>query len=390
MSTSLPAKRHRKPQPPADSTGNSVQHHLRKKDALQILRAVAALLVVYAHSIDVVEAQAHAAPRQIRFFFLENFGACGVDIFFAISGFILSTAVLRLSPAAPRKALDFIMRRYIRILPIYWIVTLIPLALSVKRHQLGPQLLFSSIFLLPSFTYPMLEPLLSIGWTLIFEMFFYYVLALNLLFGVRRVIERVILTISVFVVIGLTVGMHHPLLILVANPINIEFLMGCIIALVFARLGHRSALGTALLILGAAALGSTIFFGYREADHSGLVLSGVSSWYRVAYWGIPAAILTAGIVFRPGEVRSAFGRFCVYLGDASYSIYLTSVITLMIYGRLYRFVASVPADLNIFIGVALVTIVGAVTYSRIEKPITQFVSGVYRRHGAPPVRTAAW
>jgi hypothetical protein len=45
------------------------------------------------HSFDV--ASAHGAPQQLRIYRLAHFGACGVDIFFAISGFILSTAPIR-------------------------------------------------------------------------------------------------------------------------------------------------------------------------------------------------------------------------------------------------------------------------------------------------------
>jgi peptidoglycan/LPS O-acetylase OafA/YrhL len=365
-----------------------LQHHLKKNDALQILRAVAALLVVYAHSIDVVKET--GSPRQLHFYFLENFGACGVDIFFAISGFILSTAVLRMNPETPRKAFDFIARRYIRIFPIYWILSLVPFALAIKRHQPWMQHICSSALLLPSFSYPMPTPFLSIAWTLIFEMFFYYTLSFNLLFGLNRVIERVVLTIFVLIGLGTLIGLQHPVIVLVSNPINLEFVMGCVIALAYQRFGHHTGIGNVLLIAGAVALGATIFLGYREADDANYVLNGVLSWYRVGHWGIPAAILTAGVIFRPGEVRSTFGRFCVYLGDASYSIYLTSVITLMAYARFYRFVAHLPADLNIFVGVGFVTVVGAASYSFIEKPVTQFVSALYRKHGAPPIRTAAW
>jgi peptidoglycan/LPS O-acetylase OafA/YrhL len=365
-----------------------LQHHLKKNDALQILRAIAALLVVYAHSIDVVKET--SSPRQAHFYFLENFGACGVDIFFAISGFILSTAVLRMNPETPRKAFDFIARRYIRIFPIYWILSLVPFALAIKWHQPWMQQIYTSALLLPSFSYPMLAPFLSIAWTLIFEMFFYYTLSLNLLFGLRRVIERVLLTIFLLIGLGALIGLHHPVIVLISNPISLEFAMGCAIALAYQRFGHSTSVGNMLLITGAVALCATIFLGYREADDANYVLNGALSWYRVGRWGVPAAILTAGVIFRPGEVRSAFGRFCVYLGDASYSIYLTSVITLMIYARFYRFVAHFPADLNVFTGVGFVMVVGTASYSFIERPVTQFVSALYRKHGAPPVRTAVW
>jgi exopolysaccharide production protein ExoZ len=354
------------------------QHPLVKKnDGLQILRAIAALLVVYAHSIDLVEA--HRIPKQIRFYYLENFGACGVDIFFAISGFILSTVILRTKPELPHKAFDFIMRRYIRILPIYWIISLYYVGSGVKRHNLALGRLVDSYLLLPSLHYPMHEPFIPLGWTLIFEMFFYYVLAFNLLFGKRAIIPRAILSILLLIGIGAIAGFHRPILILIANPINIEFVLGCCIALIYSKIGNRPALGSLLLLLGGLALGMTIIFGYGDAGDSALTLNGQLSWYRVARWGLAAAVLTAGFVFRSIEIRSAFGRLWVYLGDASYSIYLASSLTLLNYDHLYRFVAAVPPDLNIFLAMFVVAVIGSAMYSFVERPITQFITRRYQQ-----------
>lgn len=349
----------------------------RKNDALQILRAVAALLVVYAHSIDLVEAHQH--PRQIHFYYLENFGACGVDIFFAISGFILATVILRTRPETPRKALDFLTRRYTRILPIYWILSLFPLILAAGHRSLTSDRVLNSYLLLPSSHYPMQDPLISVGWTLIFEMFFYYLLSFNLLFGKAAVIPRAIFSILLLVGLGDIAGFQKPILILIANPMNVEFVLGCCIALLYARFGGRPALGTALIVTGGLALGMTIFFGYGRADDFGLILNGQESWYRVARWGLASAALTAGFVFRPGEIRSAFGRLWVYLGDASYSIYLTSVISLFLLDRGYRFIAAFPADMNIFLALSLVALVGSATYSFVERPITQYISKRYQQ-----------
>ncbi len=350
---------------------------MKKNGALQILRAIAALLVVYAHSIDMVES--HAIPKQISFHYLENFGACGVDIFFAISGFILSTVILRTKPETPRKALDFLMRRYTRILPIYWILSLFPLALAAKHLALTTSLVLNSYLLLPSLHYPMREPLISVGWSLIFEMFFYYVLSINLLFGKTAVIPRAILSILALVGLGAVAGFHRPMLILMANPMNIEFVLGCCIALIYSRLGRRPSLGVALIVIGGIALGLTIFTGYGRADDFNLILNGHGSWSRLVRWGLASAILTAGFVLRPSEIRSRFGRLWVYLGDASYSIYLTSVITLFLCDRFYHVFAAIPPDLNIFLVLLIVAAVGAATYSFVEQPVTQFISRGYQQ-----------
>jgi exopolysaccharide production protein ExoZ len=356
----------------------SEQHLLvGKNDGLQILRAVAALLVVYAHSIDIVEA--HRIPKQIGFYYLENFGACGVDIFFAISGFILSTVILRTKPETPHKAFDFIMRRYIRILPIYWLISLYYLGSAVKRGTLTASRFLNSYLLLPSLHYPMREPFVSLGWTLIFEMFFYYVLTINLLFSKRAVVSRAILTILAFIGIGTIVGFQKPILILVANPINIEFILGGCIALIYWKVGRRPVIGAGLLVLGSVALGMTIILGYGNVGDSSLTLNGQASWYRVVRWGLAAAILTAGFVFRSVQVKSGFGRVWVHLGDASYSIYLASALILLYYEHWYRFVMGIPPDLSIFLAVFIVAAVGSAMYSFIERPITQSITRKYQQ-----------
>jgi exopolysaccharide production protein ExoZ len=352
--------------------------HTRKNEGLQILRAIAALLVVYAHSIDMVEAQ-QRFPKQIRFYYLENFGTCGVDIFFAISGFILSTVIIHTDPETPNMSFDFMMRRFIRILPIYWILSLYPLASFVKRHKLTPGRFINSFLLLPSLRYPMHEPLISVGWTLIFEMFFYYVLAFNLLAGRTAAIQRAVCSILLLIGLGAIWGFQRPVLILVANPMNIEFVLGCCIALLYSRLGIRRSLGVFLLFIGGLMLGWSIIFGYGKVDDFALVLNGEASWYRVVRWGIPAAILTSGVVFCSPKIRSSFGRIWVYLGDASYSIYLTSVFTLLFYGRLYHFAAAIPPDLHVFIALISVALIGSVIYSFVERPITQSITRIYKQ-----------
>jgi exopolysaccharide production protein ExoZ len=353
---------------------------MKKNYTLQILRAIAALLVVYTHSFNIVASHQKSCLSGFRP--LGKFGACGVDIFFAISGFILSSVILHKKPETTRQAADFITRRFIRIFPIYWILSLFSLAFAVRHQLLSVSWIMSSYLLLPTFHYPLQAPLLYTAWTLLFEMFFYYALSFNLLFSQKAVIPRTILFICALVGIGSVFGFQHPFLILIANPMNIEFVFGCCIALIYAKLGKQPALGTVLIVLGAAVLTMTIIFGFRSADNANLVLNGQVSWYRVLHWGLPAGILTAGFIFSHGEIRSAFGKLWVYLGDASYSIYLTSVITLYFYNRFYRFLTHIPANLNLLLALIVVSAIGAACYSWVERPITQIISMKYQQSKA--------
>ena len=72
---------------------------------IQVLRAVASLLVVHAH----------AAAGGLGLSWVG--GANGVDLFFVISGFIIAYV-------ASIDSDQFMARRLVRIVPIYWVSTL--------------------------------------------------------------------------------------------------------------------------------------------------------------------------------------------------------------------------------------------------------------------------
>ena len=92
--------------------------HMQKKlinlKSLQILRAIAALSVVYYHI--------NAAP---------HFGKFGVDIFFIISGFVMSMIIEN-----GQKPYTFVVNRITRIVPLYWVLTLCLFILSAIKPDL--------------------------------------------------------------------------------------------------------------------------------------------------------------------------------------------------------------------------------------------------------------
>ena len=141
---------------------------LDKINNVQALRGFAALLVVFGHT-------EFALPG------MRPFGTFGVDIFFCISGFIMAMIVDR----NPEK---FLLRRLIRILPLYWTATLGVWLLAVVKPQWmmhttpnWRDLLLSLLFI-PFYKGGGVDPrpVLFVGWTLNFEMYFYVVLAVCL------------------------------------------------------------------------------------------------------------------------------------------------------------------------------------------------------------------
>jgi len=106
---------------------------------VQALRAVAALMVVAYHAVDQwTTHRAGYAPGD-----LWPNGSAGVDVFFVISGLVMTISVQR-NAHRPHPAWSFARDRLIRIVPLYWIITtfkiaaVLALPALVARTQLDP------------------------------------------------------------------------------------------------------------------------------------------------------------------------------------------------------------------------------------------------------------
>ncbi len=355
--------------------------------AVQALRAIAALLVVWVHSIDA--SLFFALPRQSRFFHWEDFGACGLDIFFVISGFIVSQVAVRSverntahRSAAARK---FLTRRITRIFPLYWILTLV----LVLEQQYGQYEVpwhsvhwLPTLLLLPSQHYLGNVPLLWLGWSLMFEMYFYLILTGIMVWVPRALVRTTCIFLCAMVIVGTLVGIHRPLLVIWMNPIVLEFVFGCSIGLVFAHAqknGNRTtSIGPWLAAIGAVLLAATIFTGYGKASEQDWIMAGYYSWLRVGVWGVPSALLVAGMVFWNPAMRSMPARLLVFLGDASYSIYLCTIPARSVVEHFWRIFGRFGADIGVLLGAMFCIIVGVVCYLFIERPLMRAFHNWYK------------
>src|SRR5271165_5026968 len=118
-------------------------------NGIQVLRAIAALLVVQCHTLQ-ASGGAIAPPKSPYWF--TTFGAAGVDIFFVISGFIMfyisfPTGQPPVSPAS------FLLKRITRIYPFYWFSMALAFGLwsigLFKPSQIDADILIRSFLLLP-------------------------------------------------------------------------------------------------------------------------------------------------------------------------------------------------------------------------------------------------
>lgn len=352
---------------------------MNKLISLQYLRAIAAL------TVTVVHLQAPLERLGFDGWLPAAFGS-GVDIFFVISGVVMWLSTANQPDLTPQ---SFFMRRLTRIVPLYWIVTLFIVAVMVTYPSAVNNGTFeithvvASVFFIPvehptltDQLYPVFVP----GWTINAEMFFYVVFALSLLIAPRF---RIIAVTSFFVLLVLLGAYFQPtgMLSFYTRPLILEFVFGLILGRLFTS-GLRMSAGAAgmLLIAGVVAL---IEYSYFEQS-----LMNVD---RIVVWGIPAAMIVAGMLYleRANALRNV--PAIRFLGDASYSIYMTNTITLSACGFILARVGSglAPETLQIVyvaLGLAATIVVSVLCYLLLERPLTRWLARTRLRGGSVPVR----
>src|SRR5262245_61986931 len=182
--------------------------------SLQILRFIAALMIVYAHVsyIPIHVTGSNGSIPQV----LATLCLSGVDIFFVISGVIITKI------ACGRDPWEFIWSRVRRILPLYFICT-IPFLATAISTGFGWRDALATFLLWPA-TDQMTLPVLPVGWTLCFEMLFYICVALVL---VQRRLFFVIISVYAAALVLHPMG---PVFQFLGNPIILEFCFGVLVA----------------------------------------------------------------------------------------------------------------------------------------------------------------
>lgn len=334
---------------------------------VQYLRAVGALMVMVYHLLEQIPTYSPYFERALQRLLLRN----GVDLFFVISGFIMVVANRRTSP------LEFLWRRIIRIVPLYWLLTLLVAVIVLWQPELfrtttlGGMYLLKSLFFIP-YANPgqqgLYFPLLVPGWSLNFEMFFYLLFAVVLIAPLYR---RPLWMAAAFVALLLAAHLQgagaRPELQFFANMRLFEFLSGMLIAQRYLRggLGVPALLARLLIVTGFVLL----LIGQPWVPAS------PDSWMRFLVDSLlPSSMLVLGIVAL--ESRHGIRRIALiaFLGDASYSMYLSHIFSLgvarLIWDKLGLIHDSWPSALGFALfGIFSACIGAAVVFRVLERPM---------------------
>lgn len=315
---------------------------------IQILRAVAATMVVVFHIGRMIEIKTGANVGSWT-----NFGPAGVDLFFVISGFIMVHTMPKDFSAG-----HFLTRRLIRIAPLYWILTFAYVSLvtlSSRRQLPASDILASFAFLPARDDHGLIYPPIQQGWTLVYEMFFYVALACAWRWA-RNPLGVLAIFFSGLVVAGMLWSGSNPLWLTYTDPVVFEFLLGAFIAALARAEAIRFSPAIAYALVGAGFLliGAGSFAGHPEL--------------RLFYWGAPSALVVAGVVRLESVIPFKRWRAAKAIGDSSYSLYLVHDTILSGLGAALRWMPLAP----LFI-VALGTswVAGLLCYRWLEWPMLQ-------------------
>lgn len=362
---------------------------------VQVMRGIAALLVVVGHSQSAAGGIKAAAGGAFARSTLLPWGA-GVDLFFVISGFIIVHASARLFGRTGARA-EFLRRRLIRIVPLYWLVTTLFLALlaaaSLKGGDRFPTLpaILASYAFLPADTYRdgRLFPVFDLGWTLNYEMAFYALLAVVVPLPRRWALAAAGLLLALAVAIGALVT--GPLALWFwTRPIVVDFGLGVLIGALVARgAALPPAIRIALAVAGLAALVADP--GHVFDGAAGLTVA--NDWPRVLAAGLPFAAVLAAAVLGPEPAMPRGARPFARIGDASYSLYLVHPVALILVEKAAQklpVVRGAPGGLLAGAMIVAALVIALAVHRWIERPMTTALARrLEPRRPTPPPAMAA-
>jgi peptidoglycan/LPS O-acetylase OafA/YrhL len=282
---------------------------------VQALRAFACLLVVAYHAL--YQWGRSIVPGQPSIELWPN-GSAGVDLFFVISGFVMLVSSGRLRARADGWRV-FAMRRLERIVPLYWGLTLVKLAVVVARPGLAPatrptpwHVVATLLFIPARDAAGVVRPILPVGWTLNFEMLFYALFAACL---AARAPPLLLLPAALLplAVAGMFARPDWPAPFWLADPLVLEFVFGVAIGAALGRVRRLSPWLAAILVGAGGAALLAMPCGPHE---------------RFAIWGGAAALMLIGAVALEDLLAGRLPRRVLAVGDASYAIYLVHLFVL--------------------------------------------------------------
>ncbi|WP_052684075.1 acyltransferase family protein [Enterobacter kobei] len=324
---------------------------------LQALRFLAAFMVVMHHSVrSFYKSDLGQFDHLVREVF-----SMGVDIFFVISGFVIYYSFER----KPKGVKKFVLDRIFRIVPVYWLCLFVYLFFVLYYPKFTPYTGFSYDNFISSLLFIPSEnpgggifPMLTVGWSLNFEMLFYAIFALAICIKGKDVAAIII-----FIVLAVNVMAKMKYLPwFYSNPIIYEFCFGVLIGYVHLHTDMFKSNNWS----GPAVIACISFVFMLTTPETN----------RLIAYGVPAAVIVASLIAMDAHIKTP--DWLVTLGDSSYSLYLVhriviTALTIPFFFNGYSHMKGVLASC------VLSVIASVIMYRIFERPVTRLLKSGYAK-----------
>ncbi|WP_083649273.1 acyltransferase family protein [Salaquimonas pukyongi] len=335
-----------------------------KMETIQVLRAAAVLCVVISH---IAHELAALLVDRVDSFNSKLFpGDFGVDLFFVISGFLMTYTCWDIF-GKPRATSNFMARRLIRIVPLYWVTTSLMIAVvvlfpgNVKSATSDWQQWLSSYLFWPYAreTDGLIRPVFGLGWSLQYEVLFYIIFAIGLCFsrtkGLIFIAGTIVASSLLARIFGGNTAEVPAIIRFLSHTISLEFLAGMLLGYLYMK-GLRFTRGIGL---GIGSLGLILLLVVPNFNES-------IDQMRAVHYGIPATLMVFAAVLTKGYDEVRVPRLALEIGESSYAIYLTHPFiigaTSVLFSRLQLIDGLFPLNLVFTYSLAVVIMSLAVGY----------------------------
>lgn len=335
---------------------------------IQLSRAIVPLLVLLFHANEWMVAYFHKNVLG----FAVGTKSGGVYYFFALSGFMVYYLYHK-KFGNPNIAKEFLYNRFIRVYPVYWILSLCSLVVYFIFPSFGNGnereliTIVTSLLLLPTG----IEPILGVAWSLIHTVFFYIMFSLFFMENKKATMGIFFIWIAMSVAFSVNILSSSSYFInFLFNFNNLIFILGMVGAYVILNKKINYYVAFLLILLGVEGFPLSWFNSNYEWLNADLQIT----------TSLSSILLIIGLASIDVQKDINIPKFAQYLGNASFSIYLTHVLTLSLISKL---ISSIPffSDhyiITIDILIVFSILIGCAVYFTLEKPIVNKLKRFYK------------
>ena len=325
--------------------------------SIQAARGLAALAVVFYHDALLFERGAGL----VLFGGAGQYGYMGVPFFFVLSGFIIGYAHFA-DLGRPDRLRRFLRKRFLRVYPLYWVLSAL-FILAALAGMGEPDFSYApaelaQAHLLIHFLPSSGPPPLKVAWTLFYEVRFYLVFALAIVFP-----RATLWLASAWLTTIAALTPWNALSTEWLSYWNLAFPIGLLAYVLFKDLAPSA--GPSICGVGIAAILAMICFTPIPDFHGGRSVPMVGMMT-----GFAAMILGLALVERERDVP--IPRSLTFLGNASFSLYLSHSAVISLAGSVVfqsNLLDILPAEVLFLPIVVLAVVGGLAVHVFIEGPL---------------------